>query len=86
VLSKDFARIPPIKELAMKRRLALMFVSVLAVGSLQLAVAPAASAATTSSRCADPNCPWSPITDYVHRVIGEVDRICDETTEQGCPL
>ena len=40
----------------MKRRLALMIVSLLAVGSVQLAAAPAASA------CADPNCPWSPVT------------------------
>ena len=40
----------------MKRRLAMMVVSLVAVGSVQLAGAPAASA------CADPNCPWSPVT------------------------
>lgn len=40
----------------MKRRFALMVVSLMAVGSVQLAAAPAASA------CADPHCPWSPVT------------------------
>ena len=69
----------------MKRRLMMLTAGAVLVGSLQVAAAPLASAA-----CADPNCPWSPITEYVHRVadrvISEVDRICDETTEQGCPL
>ena len=52
----------------------------LLAGSLQVVAAPMASA------CADPNCPWSPVTDYVGRLIDEADRICDETTEPGCPL
>ena len=64
----------------MKRRLGILLAGLLLAGSLQVAAAPVASA------CADPNCPWSPITDYVGRVIGEVDRICDEATEPGCPL
>jgi hypothetical protein len=41
----------------------------LLAGSLQVVAAPVASA------CADPNCPWSPITDYVGRLIDEADRI-----------
>jgi hypothetical protein len=76
----------------MRRRLALMFASVLVVGSLQVAVAPAASAATTTSStaCADPHCPWSPVTMLVKRLVDkavdEVDRICDQITVDGCPL
>ena len=65
----------------MKRRLMMLTAGAVLVGSLQIAAAPLASAA-----CADPNCPWSPITEYVHRIVDEVDRICDETTEPGCPL
>jgi hypothetical protein len=68
------------KGVALKRRLGILFASLMLVGSLQVVAAPVASA------CADPNCPWSPITDYVSRLIHEVDRICDETTEPGCPL
>lgn len=64
----------------MKRRLAMLMVSFSLAGLFQVAAAPAASA------CADPNCPWSPVTDYARRVIGEVDRICDENTTFGCPL
>ena len=57
----------------MKRRLALMVVSLLAVGSFQIAVAPAASA------CADPNCPWSPVT-YPVRLL------CRDALPELCPL
>ena len=64
----------------MKRRLAVLGVSLLTAGSLQIVAAPAASA------CADPNCPWSPVTGLVREVIEWVDRTCDETTEPGCPL
>ena len=67
----------------MKRRLALLGVSLIAAGSLQIVATPAASAA---SACADPNCPWSPVTGIVGQVIESVDRICDESTEPGCPL
>lgn len=56
----------------MKRRFALTVVSLMAVGSVQLAVAPAASA------CADPNCPWSPVT-YPVRLL------CRQTID-SCPL
>jgi hypothetical protein len=69
-----------------------MFASVLVAGSLQVAVAPVASASTadTSTACADPNCPWSPVTMLVKRlvekVVDEVDRICDQVTVDGCPL
>jgi hypothetical protein len=63
----------------MKRRLALMLVSLIAAGSLQVLAAPAASA------CADPNCPWSPITEFVGRVIYPVKQICIENI-QDCPL
>jgi hypothetical protein len=58
----------------------MLLASFLLTGSLQIVAAPAASA------CADPNCPWSPITDYVGRLIDEVDRICDQHTDPGCPL
>ena len=64
----------------MKRRFGIMVASLLLAGSLQVVAAPTASA------CADPNCPWSPITDFVGRVVEEADRICDENTEPGCPL
>ena len=64
----------------MKRRFGMFLAGLLLAGSVQVATAPVASA------CADPNCPWSPITDYVGRVIHEVDRICDQNTEPGCPL
>ena len=64
----------------MKRRLAMLLTGLLMAASLQVVVAPAASA------CADPNCPWSPITDYARRVVDEVDRLCDDITEPGCPL
>lgn len=57
----------------MKRRLALMVVSLMAVGSVQLAAAPAASA------CADPHCPWSPVT-YPVRLL------CRELLPRYCPL
>jgi hypothetical protein len=67
----------------MKRRLALLGVGLLAAGSLQIVVTPAASAA---SACADPNCPWSPVTTIVREVIEFVDRTCDESTTFGCPL
>jgi hypothetical protein len=67
----------------MNRRLGLLLVSFLAAGSLQVGVAPVASA---SSACADPNCPWSPVTMLVKRYIEAVDRFCDENTTFGCPL
>ncbi len=57
----------------MKRRLAMMVVSLMAVGSVQLAVAPAASA------CADPNCPWSPVT-------WPIRLLCRDTLPGICPL
>jgi hypothetical protein len=61
------------KELAMKRRAALLIVSLMAVGSVQLAAAPAASA------CADPHCPWSPVT-YPVRLL------CRDLLMDACPL
>ena len=60
----------------MKRRLALMFVGLMAVGSFQLVAAPVASA---SEVCADPNCPWSPVT-YPVRLL------CRELLPELCPL
>jgi hypothetical protein len=67
------------KEPVMKRRFALLLVSLVAAGSLQVFAAPAASA------CADPHCPWSPVTDYVGRLIYRVRQICIENIEV-CPL
>lgn len=40
----------------MKRRVAMLVMGLIAAGSVQLGAAPAASA------CADPHCPWSPVT------------------------
>jgi hypothetical protein len=57
----------------MKRRLAMMVVSLVAVGSFQVALAPAASA------CADPHCPWSPVT-YPVRLL------CRDLLPELCPL
>ena len=55
----------------MKRRFSLLVLSLLAVGSLQLSVAPSASA------CADPNCPWSPVTWPVRQFCrGAFPEIC----------
>jgi len=67
----------------MRRRLALLGVTIVAAGSLQLAAAPVASA---SSACADPNCPWSPVTGFVRQIIDRVDEWCDTNTTFGCPL
>lgn len=64
----------------MKRRLALLGISLMAVGSLQFAAAPTASA------CADPNCPWSPVTGFVRQLVDRVDNFCDQIIEPGCPL
>jgi hypothetical protein len=66
----------------MKRRLALLGVTLVAAGSVQMAAAPVASA----SACADPNCPWSPVTGLVREVVDRVDQWCDENTTFGCPL
>ena len=44
-----------------------------ALGALQLA-APA-----TASACADPNCPWSPVTRYVGDTLYWIGRNCDWT-------
>ncbi|HWL65569.1 MAG TPA: hypothetical protein VNP73_06300 [Actinomycetota bacterium] len=60
----------------MKRRVALMVVGLLAAGSLQVTVAPAASASET---CADPHCPWSPVT-YPVRLL------CRDALPELCPL
>lgn len=57
----------------MKRRLAMTIVSLMAVGSLQLAVAPSASA------CADPNCPWSPVTM-------RAKQLCRDILQDFCPV
>ena len=57
----------------MKRRIAMLVVSLAAVGSFQLAAAPAASA------CADPHCPWSPVT-YPVRLL------CRDLAPELCPL
>lgn len=57
----------------MKRRLGMILVGMVAVGSVQLAVAPAASA------CADPHCPWSPVT-YPVRLL------CRDLSPELCPL
>lgn len=54
----------------MKRRVAMMVVSLMAVGSVQLAAAPAASA------CADPHCPWSPVTYPVRLLCRDVTPKC----------
>ena len=60
----------------MRHRLALLVVSLMAVGSLQIVVTPAASAA---SACADPNCPWSPVT-------WPVRLLCRDALPELCPL
>jgi hypothetical protein len=57
----------------MKRRFSLLLVSLLAVSAFQLSVAPAASA------CADPHCPWSPVT-YPVRLL------CRDLLPELCPL
>lgn len=57
----------------MKRRFAMAVVSLMAAGSLQVAAAPAASA------CADPHCPWSPVTMLAKQV-------CRNVLQELCPF
>jgi hypothetical protein len=64
----------------MKRRLGLLAVSLFAVGSLQVVAAPAASA------CADPHCPWSPVTGFVKQTVERVHKLCNEIVYPECPL
>jgi hypothetical protein len=48
-------------------------VSLVAVASMQVAVAPTASA------CADPNCPWSPVTM-------RAKELCRDVLQELCPF
>ena len=57
----------------MKRKLAAVLTVAVVSGTLQFAaVAPA-------SACADPNCPWSPVTGYVYDTLDWIGRNCDWT-------
>ena len=44
----------------MKRKISVLVVSAMTFGVMQLGMAAPASA------CADPNCPWSPVKEWVH--------------------
>jgi hypothetical protein len=69
----------------MKRKIAVLVASALAFGVFGMA-APASA----SEACADPNCPWSPVTQLVRDTLWWVDRTCDEKlgpifVENPCP-
>lgn len=68
----------------MKRRITVLLVSAMTFGVMQLGMA------TPASACADPNCPWSPVTDYVADTLYWVGRACDTHVgpifvENPCP-
>ena len=62
----------------------MLIASLFVVGALQSA-APAQAAAA----CADPNCPWSPVTMFVKDtawwVLWNVDNTCHRALD-NCPL
>jgi hypothetical protein len=60
----------------MQRKIAVLVVSMLTAGLLQFGMAAPASAAEA---CQDPNCPWSPVTEYVYDTLWWVQRNCDMT-------
>ena len=68
----------------MKRRISVLIASLFVVGALQSA-APAQAAAL----CADPHCPWSPVTMFVKDtawwVLWNVDNTCHRALD-NCPL
>ena len=69
----------------MKRKIAVLVTAALTFGVFGMA-APANAA----EACADPNCPWSPVTRLVWDTLEWVDRNCDMTvgpifTENPCP-
>jgi hypothetical protein len=64
----------------LKRKISVLIASLFVVGALQSA-APAQAAAP----CADPNCPWSPVTAFVYDTLWWVERNCEWTID-NCPL
>jgi hypothetical protein len=69
----------------LKRRISVLIASLFVVGALSSATpANAAEAA-----CADPNCPWSPVTMFVKDTLWWVERnvndLCDRAVD-NCPL
>jgi hypothetical protein len=69
----------------LKRRISVLIASLFVVGALSSATpANAAEAA-----CADPNCPWSPVTmlvkDTAWWVLWNVDNTCHRALD-NCPL
>ena len=58
----------------MKRKIAVLLVAVMSFGVFGMA-APASA----SEACADPNCPWSPVTRLVYDTLWWVSRNCDWT-------
>ena len=59
----------------MKRKIAVFVVSAMTFGVMQFGMAAPAGAAEA---CADPNCPWSPVTQLVRDAVWWVDRTCHE--------
>ena len=55
----------------MKRRISVLLAAVSMLGMLQLA------SPTPASACADPHCPWSPVTGLVRDTLWWVDRNCE---------
>ena len=69
----------------MRRKISVLLVAVSAFGMLHMAAPSPASA------CADPNCPWSPVTGLVYDTLYWVGRNCDWTVGElvdpnPCPI
>ena len=74
----------------MKKRISVLIASLFVVGALQSAApAQAAPAQTAAATCADPNCPWSPVTMFVKDtawwILWNVDNTCHRALD-NCPL
>lgn len=73
-----------------KRKISVLIASLFVVGALQSAApAQAAEPARVATACADPNCPWSPVTMFVKDtawwVLWNVDNTCHRVLD-NCPL
>lgn len=61
----------------MKRKISLFIAALTAVGMMQMAVPAPASA------CADPNCAWSPVTQYVGNVLYWTKYNCERSVGEN---
>ena len=64
----------------LKRKISVLLAALLVFGTLQLATPAPANA------CADPNCPWSPITSFVGDKLWWIRHDCQQLLPDLCPL